>query len=102
MDLIDVFNGNKENKIKLEITILRTKQERYEECVYGPDNNYDTEFLNRHQCKDCERNDKVCLKIKVDIDEFGWSYITSDKADMKSLVKLCEPVLKIEEIMEKV
>jgi len=82
---------NKVKRIKLEIEVLRTEEERGV-CAYGPGQR---EY--GHSCKDCENDETICFLVKVKIDEVVYDYVTNDVKTAEALKIFLDNNIEIEE-----
>jgi hypothetical protein len=92
IDIVDVVDNKPVEKIKLEIEILRSKEKRTRHCVYGPGKK-----SFGHKCVNCETHKMICISVEVEIDDTGFSYVSSGNETIKSLLELCNPALKIKQ-----
>jgi len=93
--MFDIFSDTKNriNKIILKISVLRTKKERKDKCVYGPGK---PSF--GYKCNHCENSNTICLDVNIDIDKTDYSFITSSGKLLKTLETFCFPSVKIRKI----
>jgi hypothetical protein len=75
-------------KIKLEIEMLRTREERAVNCVYGPGKEG-----YGHKCEGCEDEKRTCIYVIENIDGSTVDYVMN-VTENSEMIKFLENILK--------